>query len=152
MKIQEAASCEKILRSLPEWFGIEEAIIQYRNDVELMDSYLAVIDDNLAGFITLNYHNEFSAEIQVMAVKKHFHRNGVGKDMVQFVEEEALKKQIKFLQVKTLGPSHPDLNYKNTRKFYLAQGFLPLEENCLWGKTNPCLIMIKKLENRDIDS
>ena len=133
------------MRSLPEWFGIEEAIIRYRHDIESMDSYLASIDGTLAGFITLKFHNEFSAEIQITAVKKPYHRNGVGKEMVQFAEKKALERRIKFLQVKTLGSSHPDLNYKNTRYFYLAQGFLPLEENFLWGKANPCLIMVKHL-------
>ena len=111
-----------------------------------MHSYLAKIDGSLAGFFTLNYHNEYSAEIQVMAVKKCYHRNGVGREMVQFAERKALEKQIRFLQVKTLGPSHPDLNYRHTRYFYSAQDFLPLEENFLWGKANPCLIMIKSLD------
>ena len=145
MQAHEADSCEIILRSLPEWFGIEETIIKYRHDIEIMDSYIAKIDGNLAGFITLNFHNEYSAEIQVMAVKRLYHRNGAGSEMVKFAERKALEKQIRFLQVKTLGPSHPDFNYRNTRKFYLAQDFLPLEENFLWGKTNPCLILIKTL-------
>jgi GNAT superfamily N-acetyltransferase len=145
METHEASTCEGILRSLPEWFGIEEAIIRYRHDIESMDSYLASINVTLAGFITLNFHNEFSAEIQIMAVKKPYCRNGVGKEMVKFAEKKALERRIKFLQVKTLGPSHPDLNYKNTRYFYLEQGFLPLEENFLWGKANPCLIMVKHL-------
>jgi len=28
-----AETCEQILRSLPEWFGIEEAIVSYRKDI-----------------------------------------------------------------------------------------------------------------------
>lgn len=46
--------------------------------------------------------------------------------------------------VKTLGESHPDVNYKSTREFYYKAGFFPLEEiKEIWGKENPCLIMVK---------
>lgn len=49
------------------------------------------------------------------------------------------------LEVKTVGPSQPDLNYARTRLFYQATGFQPVEElRGLWGDT-PCLIMIKTL-------
>lgn len=148
MEKHEAADCEEILRSLPTWFGIEEAIKQYRCDIAFMETYLAFIDntDDLAGFITLNYHNEFSAEIQVMAVRQPYHRTGIGAAMVKFAENKLIEQRIRLLQVKTLAPSHPDSNYKKTRKFYLSLGFLPLEENRLWGDSNPCLIMVKNLE------
>lgn len=145
MEINEVNQCEMILRYLPEWFGIEQAILNYKSDIQSMDTYVASTDDDIYGFITLNYHNEFSAEVQVMAVKRPYHRKGVGQTLVQFAEQILLKKQIKLFQVKTLGPSHPDMNYQKTRDFYLKQGFLPLEENKLWGKTNPCLIMVKQL-------
>ena len=53
---------------------------------------------------------------------------------------------VEYLQVKTLGPSHPDENYASTRAFYLAMGFRPLEEfKHIWDEHNPCLIMVKKL-------
>ena len=36
--------------------------------------------------------------------------------------------------------------YKETRAFYSALGFTPLEETkAFWGKDNPCLIMVKPL-------
>jgi hypothetical protein len=50
------------------------------------------------------------------------------------------------MSVKTLGPSHPDGGYANTRRFYRACGFLPVEElHGLWGEGNPCLVMVKPL-------
>jgi hypothetical protein len=48
--------------------------------------------------------------------------------------------------VKTIGESHPDKNYAKTRKFYSAQGFLPLEEIYdFWGKGLHTLFMVKPL-------
>ena len=52
----------------------------------------------------------------------------------------------RLLQVKTLGPSHPDVHYARTRSFYEALGFIGLEETTtFWGEANPCLIMVKVL-------
>ncbi|MCG8642537.1 MAG: GNAT family N-acetyltransferase [Desulfobacterales bacterium] len=145
MNTREASGCERLLRSLPDWFGIESAIVRYRQDIEQQDTYVAVGGKTIFGFITLKYHNAFSAEILVMAVEKANHRCGIGSSLMNVAEYKAKESNIQFLQVKTLGASHPDIHYKSTRAFYFNQGFRPLEENQLWGKTHPCLIMVKAL-------
>lgn len=48
---------------------------------------------------------------------------------------------VRRLQVKTLGPSHPDAGYARTRHFCEECGVLPLEEADLWGDDHPCLFM-----------
>jgi len=141
----EARTCESILRSLPEWFGIEEAIVSYRQDIEAMDSYVAESAGEIVGFITLNIHNEYSAEIQVMAVSEAHHRAGVGRGLVEYSEQILRDRSLEYLQVKTLGPSRPNEHYERTRAFYADLGFRPLEENHLWGEANPCLMMVKHL-------
>lgn len=50
--------------------------------------------------------------------------------------------------MKTLGPSRDDPHYSQTRQFYQAVGFAPLEETNLSGDANPCLIMVKHLRCR----
>ena len=52
---------------------------------------------------------------------------------------------VEYIEVKTLGPSKPSSHYDQTRAFYEAAGVRPVEETDLWGKENPCLIMIKHL-------
>ena len=143
---EEAADCEDIIRSLPGWFGIEEAIVQYAQDIEVMDSYVAELKGEVAGFITVKQHNPHSAEIQVMAVKKGFHRRGIGLDLVRHVEKALRSRDVEYLEVKTLGPSKSSRYYDQTRAFYEAAGFRPVEETDIWGKENPCLIMIRHLE------
>ena len=55
---------------------------------------------------------------------------------------------VEFVQVKTLGPSHPSEGYAATRRFYGAVGFRPLEElHGLWAAGNPCLIMVRCVED-----
>jgi hypothetical protein len=53
---------------------------------------------------------------------------------------------VRYLQVKTLGPSQPDEDYQKTLRFYVALGFTPLEEfRSLWPE-NPCLLLVKSLD------
>lgn len=141
----EERACERILRSLPDWFGIEEAIRDYARDIQSLETWVADIDGEIHGFLTLKSHNEFAAEIQVMAVASAQHGQGLGSRLVARVQEMLASRGVEYLSVKTLAPSHPDPFYERTRGFYRHVGFLPLEENALWGGANPCLFMVKHL-------
>lgn len=138
--------CEPILRSLPDWFGIERSIVQYLADMKTMPTVIARANDETVGFLTIKNHNGYSAEVHVMAVRAEAHRSGVGKRLVEAAEAILRRDGIEYLQVKTRGPSKPDEHYERTRAFYMAMGFRPLEEFVnLWDENNPCLVMVKKL-------
>ncbi|MCX6046912.1 MAG: GNAT family N-acetyltransferase [Chloroflexi bacterium] len=142
----QAAVCEPILRALPAWFGIEDAIVHYVEAIEGLPTLLAYQSGQVIGFLSLQQHNVYAAEVYVMGVQPEAHRQGVGQALMQQAETFLRQQQIEYLQVKTLASSHPDPNYAKTRTFYLAVGFRPLEElPQLWGEQNPCLIMIKRL-------
>lgn len=55
--------CESILRALPQWFGIEEALVQYVKDIEALPTLLASVDNESAGFLTIKQHNDYAAEL-----------------------------------------------------------------------------------------
>lgn len=149
MNLKETVICEQILRDLPQWFGIESAIVEYAGDIKKMDTYLAELESDIAGFITLKYPDNVSAEIQVMAVKQAFHKQGVGKKLLAFTGRKLEATGVTTLFVKTLGPSHPDRHYFSTRAFYLSVGFAPVKEDYgVWGKETPCLIMEKTLKEK----
>ncbi len=142
-------ACERLLRSLPEWFGIEESIRAYVRDLKTLPSYVAIVDGDLAGFLSLKHHFPAAAEVNVLAVERSMHRRGVGRALVEEAEATLRAAGVPLLQVKTLGPSNPDEAYRKTREFYTALGFLPLEETTeLWGPDNPSLTMVKVLGNR----
>lgn len=144
--LETAVICEPILRSLPEWFGIEEATAQYVRDTNILPTLIASVGGEAVGFLTLKEQNEYASEIQVMGVHPEVHRRGVGRALVVEAERVLRQRGIEYLQVKTLGPSHPDKHYGDTRRFYFAMGFRPLEEfRELWRKDNPCLQMVKSL-------
>ena len=73
--------CEKLLRSLPECFGVEELIIKYINNVSDMDTWAARMNDEVVGFISLNKHNRATAEIHVIAESQKCHRSGIGRTL-----------------------------------------------------------------------
>ena len=135
-----------ILRTLPEWFGMEEGIVEYTNGVKESDFYTAYYLDMPVGFISMKANNIYTSEIYVMAILKEYQNNGIGRRLIEIVLEELIKNKVKLLMVKTLGESHPDTNYKQTRLFYDKMGFYPLEEiKQIWGEENPCLIMVRPL-------
>ncbi len=142
----KAEVCEPILRSLPAWFGIEEAIIQYTADIDHLPTFLAWETGEVIGFLSIKHHYPTSAEVLVMGIRQNMHRKGLGRALLHQAEVWLKKQGVEYLQVKTLGPSCPDENYIKTRAFYLAMGFTPLEEfRQIWDEKNPCLILIKRL-------
>jgi len=142
----QASACVPILRALPDWFGIEEAILHYEQEIEYLPTFLVKIDGKVLGFLSLKQHNPFSIEIYVMGVKPDAQRGGIGSALVQAADSYASQLGVEYMQVKTLGPSRPNEEYAGTRAFYEAMGFRPLEEfPQIWDENNPCLILVKRL-------
>jgi len=112
---QDIPSCEEILRGLPEWFGIEEALVQYVRDLESLPGSVAEESGDVLGFIALRHHNPLASEIHVLAVRRDHHRSGIGMALVRHAEAELASGNVRLLQVKTLGPSNPDPGYRSTR-------------------------------------
>ena len=88
--------CEKILRSLPKWFGIESAILDYVKDVQRMPMLVALKESETIGFLALNYHNKYTAEIHVMGVLQKFHRQKIGQQLVSFAENYLASKGYRY--------------------------------------------------------
>jgi ribosomal protein S18 acetylase RimI-like enzyme len=142
---RHVAACASILDELPEWFGIEAARRRYQAELPDRETYVAVAPDVL-GFVALQPHSAYAAEIHLIAVRRDVHRQGVGRALVEHAEAVLRSRGVEYLSVKTLGPSHPDEGYAATRAFYASLGFRPLEETtAYWGEANPCLIMVMRL-------
>jgi len=132
---------EAVLRDLPEWFGIEEATRRYIEDAATLPT-LAV--EPALGFLCLKQHTPRAAELYVMGVRREQHRRGIGRALVAEAERWCRARGVRYLQVKTLGPSRADARYDATRAFYEAAGFVALEElHGLWSHENPALILVK---------
>ncbi|MCL2379068.1 MAG: GNAT family N-acetyltransferase [Defluviitaleaceae bacterium] len=140
----KAEICNNILRALPNWFGVEESIVDYVSGVENKPFYGLFNGDNPVGFVSVLVHNPFTAEIYVMGILEAYHGQGLGKKIVATCEDYCRLHSMEFLTVKTLDASRESAHYARTRKFYESVGFKPLEVfKTLWDEANPCLFMVK---------
>jgi len=142
----DPAAIERLLRELPDWFGIEEAILGYAADAERLSSYLALDGDGeVIGVCLVQRHFAESAELHLIAVSPGHHGSGVGSAMVAAVEGDLRPDGARILQVHTVGPSREDVHYARTRAFYRARGFLPLQEFDRIDWDGPTLVLVKPL-------
>lgn len=138
--------CRQVLATLPTWFGVPESVEDYVAKADAHPTLVVSVRGEEVGILTLLVHTPYAAEIYVMGVVPDHHRQGLGRQMVEFAETWLRARDIEYLQVKTLSPRHPDPGYHKTRAFYFACGFRPLEEfPDLWQPENPALQMIKTI-------
>lgn len=140
----KSAICQEVLDDLPAWFGIPDAKAAYVSDTADLLMFGSFEGEEPVAFLSLKRHTPYAAEMYVLGVKQRLHGQGLGKALVDAALEYATREGLRFLTVKTLAASHPDKHYAETRKFYEAMGFLSVEVlPQLWGKSNPCLLMIR---------
>jgi coenzyme F420-0:L-glutamate ligase / coenzyme F420-1:gamma-L-glutamate ligase len=145
LEIEDAAErsriAEAVLRDLPEWFGIEEATREYIEHAAVLPTF--AVEPEL-GFLCVKRHTPAAAEVYVMGVRRANHRAGLGRALLEEAESWCRARGVRYLHVKTLGPSRSSRCYDATRKFYQAMGFVPLEElHGLWDEENPTLVLVK---------
>jgi XTP/dITP diphosphohydrolase len=138
--------CESILRALPDWFGIESALLQFVREAAELPMFVAIEATASVGFITLRQHGASAWEIHAIGVRPDHHRRGLGRRLLEEGERWLRGRGAEFLTVKTLSASAQSEPYERTRAYYSAMGFCPLMElPTLWSAENPCLVMIKPL-------
>jgi len=141
-----SSECERILRSLPAWFGIESSLLEYAADADAHVTLVAREGPALVAFVTVRQHFERSFEVHCIAVQASHRCQGIGLALLQAAESWARQRGGKFMQVKTVSSGSPSPEYAQTRAFYARAGYLPLEEfPLLWSKNNPCLQLVKAL-------
>jgi GNAT superfamily N-acetyltransferase len=153
-------AAHEILEELPEWFGIDRFTHEYVDAAAKFPNYVAVAEpessppgadggaipaDDVLGVLLLDQRYPTSAEVHLLAVRRKHHRAGIGRTLMARVEDDLRAQGVRLLSVKTLGPSAYDPGFDQTRAFYSACGFHPVEEfPDLWAD-DPCLLMVKAL-------
>ncbi len=141
-----AVQVERLARTLPAWFGIEEGLQDLRRCAETQPGNIALIDGDVTGFVTLDQPFPDTWEITWMAVAPDHHRQGIGRALIDAVIADARASDARLLHVKTLADTHPSPEYAQTRAFYEALGFQRLVVlPDLWGPETPCLLLVRPL-------
>ncbi len=118
----EHEECIQLARDLPEWFN-EVGLKAMERDLREEETFIAVEDGQVLGFVTLKPVSDKALEILWMAVKRELRGRGIGSQLLGFIEGLAREKGFEVLVVKTSG----DLSYRpydETRRFYEKRGFV----------------------------
>lgn len=135
-----------ILEALPEWFGKPDSLTEYVEAVEKQVMFVAFVRGEPVGFVALEKHNAINTEMAVLGALPHYHRKGVGRAIIEKVIDFVKAEGGRFVTVKTIAEEGGSAAYDETRKFYIAMGFEPLELfPDLWDPWNPCLLMIREV-------
>lgn len=141
----DPGAVDRLLHALPDWFADEEAIRGYVADAATYPSYLAVDDGSVRGIALVHRHFPDSAELHLVAVDPAAHREGVGTALLRELEQDLADDGVRILQVHTVGASFPHPAYGRTRAFYLARGFVRLQEFHGIDWPGPTLVLAKAL-------
>lgn len=145
-RARDPEATERILRSLPQWFGVEEAIRTYTDLATTQDSYLVTdAGGTTIGVALIHRHFDESAELTLIAVDARHRGEGHGRRLVHAVEVQLRREGCRYLEVHTVGPSFVDEGYAATRSFYRTMGFSPMHEFDGLDWDGPTLIMVKRL-------
>ena len=146
-ELQAQDECEAILRSVPEWFGIEASLLEYVANTAKLPTFFMREDTRVLGFISLRQHFEHAWEIDCIAMHAVSRNRGLGGLLLRHAERWLVTQGARFLQVKTIAATSPNPHYAQTRAYYERMGFAPLEIFPeLWDPRNPCLQMLKTLD------
>lgn len=142
--------CRDIMGELSDWFDQPEANEACAEIVERLPLLACRRDGVIAGFVALQPHPPSAMEIFVMAVRRQFHRQGIGHRLIAAAEEFARDAACHLLTVKTLAPrDREEPQYAATRAFYEGSGFIRAEVfPKFWHEDFPCLFLVKPLDWR----
>ncbi|MGG7510022.1 GNAT family N-acetyltransferase [Plantibacter sp. YIM 135249] len=102
----DAGAVERILRSLPAWFGIEESLLEYVESARTQESYLVLAGDVVVGVGLVVRRFPESAEIELLAVHADHRGRGAGRVLIEAIVEAVTRDGIQLLSVHTVGPSY----------------------------------------------
>ena len=141
---EKASIVREVLLDLPDWFGLPESTENYIQDARELPLWAAKRNNEAIGFVTLTASSEDCGDVHCMGVKKAYHRQGIGRLLMDALVKEA-RTQYAYLQVKTVDEGHYK-EYDQTIAFYKKYGFKKLEVfPTLWDEWNPCLVMVMKI-------
>lgn len=121
LAIKDYDAIVEIANDLTEWFD-EVGRQNIAIDIQHQQGYVAVNNADVVGFVSLFVY-EGALNIGWIGVKRAYHRQGVGKMLVEKTVQHARKNGLHTIKVYTLGDSVDYPPYEATRAFYKRCGF-----------------------------
>jgi len=130
---------------LPQWFT-EFGVQQIARDLQTQNGLVALEDENIAGFVTYSITvDETIAELTWIAVHPNLHRKGIGRSLVEALEEVVVGLGVSALEVSTVADSVEYEPYARTRTFYHALGFSDVRVDRGWYPSGDDRLLLRKV-------
>jgi ribosomal protein S18 acetylase RimI-like enzyme len=142
----DGPACDAIVASLPTFFGDPDGNRECAEAVRTQQGWVASLDDEIVGFLTVAPSSDEVSEITWMGVRDDHRGRGIGRELIDHLVRSSTARA---LCVLTLGPSVPDAGYEGTRAFYRAMGFVPVKELGLrsWNNSH-ALLLVRPLSTK----
>lgn len=152
IKINEPDAKEKAARTLlpqlPDWFGNESSNQNYYRTVRDLDAWVSKNENKeIIGLIVAKIHHNSTGDIYLMAIAPQYHRQGIGKQLIEAAEAFFIRQGCKRIVIKTLSDRVNYAPYLKTCRFYEDMGYekmITFDE--FWDDENPCLLLIKDIK------
>ena len=130
---------------LPQWFT-ELGIQQIARDLQTQNGLVTLEGKNIAGFVTYAITvDETVAELTWIAVHPNLHRKGIGRSLVEALEEVVVGLGVSALEVSTVADSVEYEPYARTRTFYHALGFSDVRVDRGWYPSGDDRLLLRKV-------
>jgi GNAT superfamily N-acetyltransferase len=144
---RDAAGCDAVIASLPDFFGVESGRADCARAVRSEPGAVAVDEDGrVVGFATWTSHRDDAAEITWAAVHRDARNRQLGRQIIAAVEAQARDAGIEWMTVMTVSPNdtRPEV-YTPTRHFWRhVAGYCELRDFDVWD-SNLAVLMVKRL-------
>jgi GNAT superfamily N-acetyltransferase len=147
LTLDDAAACDAIMRTLPDFFAYEPGLEQCARDVRSHYGWVAEDEGRVVGFAVWAPRIESTAEVTWMAVEASKRHKGIGTRIVEKLVDDVRQRGFKFaLAMTSAGPKNESIQdtYGPTRAFWKARGFEPLIELDIW-ETDRALLQVRPL-------
>ncbi len=142
---EDRATIVEMAKSLRQWFT-ELGIQQIARDLQTLKGLVALEDENTAGFVTYSITvDETIAELTWIAAHPNLHRKGIGRSLVEALEEVLVRLGVSALEVSTVADSVEYEPYARTRSFYHALGFTDVRVDRGWYPSGDDRLLLRKL-------
>jgi ribosomal protein S18 acetylase RimI-like enzyme len=148
----DADACDRIVASLPYHFGQEQGRRDCAAAVRRESGLVAVVDDEVVGFLTYVPRFDEAAEVTWMAIRADRRRRGIGHRLIGDLTSRLVADGARILVVLTVSPSdpgpEPEDGYGATRAFYRSCGFVLARDLRNEWDSDTAVVMVKPLASR----
>ena len=151
IKAEDHDAINAIARDLhPRWFT-QSALNDIGSAIRTDKGMVALAEEKIVGFATYKRIDTKTVELTWIGVYSNFHRKGIGRALLNSIEEELRREDCEVIEVDTLAATVDYEPYARTRNFYHAVGFTDVRVEPSAYKSGDDKLLLRKQLRPDSD-